>query len=138
MSRPAPAALLDTDWVIHYLQDREPYAGRIEGLGLSRVGISAPTAAEIYEGVFFSRDPDGSRRRLREFLGEGILVLPMTHEIAVQVGRERGRLRQTGMAIGDFDLVIGCTARHSGIPLCTENRRHFERIEGLEVISVDS
>ncbi len=47
MNRPSPAALLDTDWVIHYLQDREPYASRIEELGLSRIGISAACSATI-------------------------------------------------------------------------------------------
>ena len=101
-------------------------------MGLSRVA----TAAEVYEGAFFSRDAERSISQLHDFMGEGIAVLPMTREIAVEVGRERGRLRQAGMMIGDFDLVIGCTARQYGIPLCTENRRHFERIEGLEIVSL--
>ena len=60
---------------------------------------------------------------------------PFSIDVAREVGRERGRLRREGRSIGDFDLVIGCTARHLGIPVCTNNRRHFERIAGLEVIS---
>jgi predicted nucleic acid-binding protein len=129
-----PSYLLDTDWVIEYLAGREPVASRVLDLTLTRTAVSAATVAELYEGAFGGREPDLALAALATFL-DRISVVPFSIDVAREVGRERGRLRREGRSIGDFDLVIGCTARHLGIPVCTNNRRHFERIAGLEVIS---
>ena len=51
-------------------------------------------------------------------------------------GRERGRLRAQGKTVGDFDLLIGATALHHGVAVLTNNRRHFELIETLQIISL--
>ena len=51
-------------------------------------------------------------------------------------GRERGRLRADGMLIGDSDLWIAATALQYNLTLLTNNRRHFERIDGLRLESV--
>jgi len=37
--------------------------------------------------------------------------------------------------IGDFDLLIGATALQHNLTLLTNNRRHFELIEGLSLQS---
>lgn len=128
--------VLDTNWVIEYRARREPYVGRIRQLGVARLGVSTATIAELYEGAYFSRAREESLSRLEEFLSDDILILPLTHAIALEVGKERGRLRRLGMVVGDFDVVIGCTALHYRVPLCTNNVRHFERIEGLEIIAI--
>jgi len=47
---------------------------------------------------------------------------------------KRGRLRAKKTLIGDFDLLIGATAIRHGLVLLTNNRRHFEMIEGLQLI----
>ena len=41
-----------------------------------------------------------------------------------------------GLMIGDCDLLIGATALRHNLTLLTNNRRHFERIEGLRMESV--
>jgi tRNA(fMet)-specific endonuclease VapC len=38
--------------------------------------------------------------------------------------------------IGDCDLLIGATALRHNLTLLTNNRRHFERIDGLRMESV--
>jgi len=57
-------------------------------------------------------------------------------ETAKIFGRERGRLRAAGMIIGDLDLLIGATALQHHLTLLTNNRRHFERIDGLRMESI--
>jgi predicted nucleic acid-binding protein len=46
-----------------------------------------------------------------------------------------GRLRAAGMLVGDLDLFIGVTAIHHDLTLLSNNRRHFDRIEGLRIES---
>ncbi len=50
-------------------------------------------------------------------------------------GRERGRLRYSGKTVGDFDLLIAASALRHDLTLLTNNRRHFEQIEGLRLVS---
>ena len=40
-----------------------------------------------------------------------------------------------GKAVGDFDLLIGATGLRYGLTVLTNNRRHFELIEGLTIES---
>lgn len=51
-------------------------------------------------------------------------------------GQQRGRLRQMGKPVGDFDLLIGATGLRYGLTVLTNNRRHFELIEGLTIESL--
>ena len=41
-----------------------------------------------------------------------------------------------GKITSDFDLLIGMTARRHQLTLLTNNRRHFENIEGLRIESL--
>jgi predicted nucleic acid-binding protein len=69
---------------------------------------------------------------LNAFLASVTLV-GIDEETAKIFGRERGRLRAAGMIIGDIDLLIGTTALQHNLTLLTNNRRHFERIDGLRI-----
>jgi tRNA(fMet)-specific endonuclease VapC len=51
-------------------------------------------------------------------------------------GRQRGKLRAGGLLIGDSDIWIAATALQYDLTLLTNNRRHFERIDGLRIESV--
>ena len=82
--------------------------------------------------MYYSRDPEESQHRLNEFL-ETITLLGLDEDTCKLFGKERGRLRATGRTIGDFDLLIGATALQHGLTLLTNNRRHFEVIQGLRL-----
>ena len=90
---------------------------------------------ELSEGVHYSRHPEQSQRALETFL-EDVSVLGIDEEVCKLFGRERGRLRQQGALIGDFDLLIAATGLHYGLTVLTNNRQHFERIEGLRLESI--
>ena len=60
----------------------------------------------------------------------------MDDEICRTFAMERGRLRAEGTIVGDFDILIGATAIRYDLILLTNNRRHFERLRGLSMISV--
>lgn len=64
------------------------------------------------------------------------MLVGIDEETAKIFGRERGRLRAAGMIIGDLDLLIGATALQHTLTLLTNNRRHFERIDGLRIESL--
>jgi len=127
--------LVDTDWVIHYLHAHPGIVSRLGELQPQGLALSIISLAELYEGVFYSRDPGGDRQDLADFL-RGVTVLGIERDTAELFGRERGRLRAAGTLIGDFDLLIGATAITHNLTLLTNNRSHFARIEGLRMESV--
>jgi len=126
--------LVDTDWAIHYLNGQADIVRRLTELQPEGVGLSMVSLAELFEGAQYSRDPDGSERDLRDFL-RAVRPVLVDEEVCRVFGRERGRLRAHKQLIGDFDLLIGATALRHGLVLLTNNRRHFELIAGLRLIS---
>jgi tRNA(fMet)-specific endonuclease VapC len=129
------AYLVDTDWAIHWLHDNEQIQNRLEELREDGLAISAVSVAELWEGVHYSRNQRESEHQLRDFLRR-VSFLSVDEETCNLFGKERGRLRLEGKRIGDFDLMIGITARQHKLTLLTNNRRHFEIIEGLRIESV--
>jgi len=130
-----PQYLVDTDWVIHYLNGREDVVNRLRALRPDGIGLSVVALAELYEGVYYSRDPEKDEQGLNDFL-RGLTVLGLDEETSQIFGRERGRLRESGQIIGDIDLFIAATALQYDVTLLSNNRRHFDRIDGLRIESI--
>ena len=127
--------LVDTDWVISYQRGIPRVVSRLNALLPQGVGLSAVSFAELYEGIIYSTDPYAEERALRDFLNS-VEIVWLDEEICRIFARERGRLRAAGTRIEDLDLLIGATALRYGLSLLTNNRRHFERMQGLHIISV--
>lgn len=128
--------LIDTDWVIDHLNHIEHVTRRLEELAPGGFALSVISLAELYEGVYYSRNPVESEAALQRFLNPELTILGLDEETCKIFGKERGRLRTAGLLIGDCDLLIGATALRHRLTLLTNNRRHFERIEGLRMESV--
>jgi tRNA(fMet)-specific endonuclease VapC len=127
--------LIDTDWVIHHLNGRPDIIQRLQVLQPEGLGLAVVALAELYEGIYYSRNPAQSEQKLNDFL-ESVTVVGIDEKTAQIFGRERGRLRAAGMLIGDMDLLIAATALQHNLTLLTNNRSHFERIEGLHIESL--
>jgi tRNA(fMet)-specific endonuclease VapC len=127
--------LVDTDWIIDHLSGVTAVTTRLTALRSAGLAVSIISLAELYEGIHYSRDPVRSEASLQRFL-TGLPVLPIDDEVCRIFGRERGRLRQQGRTIGDFDLLIAATCLRHQLQICTNNRRHFEAVEGLSILSI--
>ena len=97
--------------------------------------MSIVSLAELYEGVLTSSDQRRDEQKLRSFMAS-IEIVSLDDAVCRIFARERGRLRAAGTPIGDFDLLIGSTAIRHDLTLLTNNRRHFERMQGLRILSV--
>jgi tRNA(fMet)-specific endonuclease VapC len=128
------AFLIDTDWVIDHFSGITQVTQRLKELQPRGLGLSVVSAAELWEGVFYSRDPKRSQETLEGFLS-GVGLLGLDEEICKQFGQLRGSMRKRGQTIGDFDLLIAATALRHNLTLLTNNRKHFEGIPGLEIES---
>ncbi len=126
--------LVDTDWVIHALHGSTAVVQRLEEFTNDGIGISIISTAELYQGVFYSLQPRANEALLLEFIS-GYDIIQVDDEICRIFARERGRLKAAGTPVSDLDLLIGCTALRHRLTLLSNNRRHFERLQGLSIIS---
>src|SRR5438445_10485498 len=91
--------LIDTDWVIHYLHAHAAIVARLDELQPQGLAVSMISLAELYEGVYYSRDPEGDEQDLTNFL-RGVTVLGLDAYIAQIFGGEPSRLRAAATLIG--------------------------------------
>jgi len=66
--------LVDADWVIHHLSDNTAIIERLQALHAEGLGLSVIALAEVYEGVYYSRDPETSETKLNDFLDSASIV----------------------------------------------------------------
>ena len=127
--------LLDTDWAIDYLNDVTRTVLRVDALSAEGIAVSMVSVAELYEGVVNSNEPAHNERILTDFLRQ-CPTINLDFAICRIFGVERARLRAAGTLIPDMDLLIGATALRHNLTLLTNNRRHFARLSGLNIISL--
>lgn len=128
--------LVDTDWIIDHLKGIEKVREKLkEFRQYCGIAVSIFSLAELYEGIYSSRDPIKDQRLLENLLTQ-FSVLGIDREICKVFGRERTNLRKKKQLIGDMDLLIASTALHHNLTILTNNLKHFERVEGLKIFSI--
>lgn len=125
-------AILDSDMLSYVMDQRDPIVSAISRQYLRSHGhftTTVLTMAEIIEGLV---QADDSVRLSRFFeLSERYSILSVDTEEAILAGRIMGTLAQRGQKIGDLDPFIAAVAITNGLPLVTNNARHYERIVAL-------
>jgi len=101
----------------------------LEGRG-EPVYTTAINVAELYRGAHGSRNSDRAIGRIEKILSR-FSVLNLDYESAKLWGAFAKKLKSN--TIGELDLFIASIALSNKQPLITRNKKHFERVPGLEV-----
>ena len=99
-----------------------------------QLAMSAFVRAELLVGAELHAEPDRERLRVLKICGDLPVVTPGPG-MADTYAAAAAALIQQGRRIATMDLLIESTALDTGAALLTANRKHFERIVGLRVIS---
>jgi tRNA(fMet)-specific endonuclease VapC len=126
--------LVDTDWVVDWLSGQQRAIDLLAQLSVEGLAISALTYAEIYEGVYYGRDPRAAEAVFKRFL-QDVPVLMINRSVLKRYAMLRGDLRRRGLLIGDPDSLIAATALFHNLSLVTRNLAHFQRVPGLAIYS---
>lgn len=128
--------LLDTDWIVHYLRGkRQSIVDRILELEPYGLAVSGISLAELYHGVYTSAREQENLAGVCDFLS-GVIIIPVDASIAERFGSEKAHLRNQGLVVDNFDLLIGCTALANNMTLLTNNTKHYTMIQGLMIESL--
>jgi len=121
--------VVDTDVLIDFLTGTDPGAEAVMHL-LERgeLRTTVITRFELLCGARTAREEEIVSRLLR-----ALPTLPLDEEAAERAAEVRRTLQDRGEEIGMGDsLIAGIVLAQKAI-LLTRNRRHFERVEGLQL-----
>ena len=114
-------------------------SGRLEGqLGPDEeVGIAAITASVLLHGVHRATPEHRARR---EAFVEAVIAAfpPLPFDILAARAHARiwADLAAAGQDVGAHDRIVAATGISAGWRIATANRRHFDRIAGLDVVTI--
>jgi predicted nucleic acid-binding protein len=125
--------LLDTDWVISFLNGRPEAVELVRHLADDGIAISIITYGEVYEGLLGGPSTAERRAQFDEFVARVDVIAPDL-DIASRYADVRLQLRQQGLLIPDNDMWIAATARAYDLTLVSRDD-HFRRIPDLRLYS---
>ncbi|MCF7871948.1 type II toxin-antitoxin system VapC family toxin [Candidatus Woesearchaeota archaeon] len=106
----------------------------LKKIGKAVLYISEINVFEIGAGIMMH----GSKKEFNVFIDflENIELIPATTNFALDAAVLSGILKKKGIKIGSMDLLIVGMMQNFGInKIITRNKKHFENIPGIEVIS---
>ena len=96
--------------------------------------ISFMTLAELYRWPLEANWGEAKHERLEAYL-RGYVVYPSNRALCREWAETADEAKRNGRPIHESDAWIAATALLYDIPLITNNRRHFEGIEDLKLVS---
>ena len=125
--------VLDTDVMIEHLRGK---GGGLVGVLEDRAELATTVvnAFELYHGAYRSKQTAKNLSAVKNLLS--ILSLLSIDDVSAErSGEVLATLEREGRAIDPRDLFVGCVAVQNGCAVVTNNREHFGRIPGLQVLS---
>ena len=125
--------LLDTNILSSLFKERgrSPVLTLIAEVGQSRLCTSIVVADEIRYGVAKKASP-----RLTDWAERILLTLdivPFAHPAEITYATIRLDLERRGTPIGSNDMLIAAQCLALDLTLVTNNRREFDRVDGLRI-----
>jgi tRNA(fMet)-specific endonuclease VapC len=112
--------IVDTNIAIAMLAQRQPVTQRASGVAAGELGLSVLVVAELLFGAHRSKRIRENMAHV-EALEARLPVLPVSRPIVERYGVVRAGLVARGIAKGDLDLLIACTALEHSATLVTND-----------------
>ena len=123
--------MLDTNSWIEYFKDRNGVADHVDALPRTQLCASEITVAELIYGAYNSQNFEKHYREAM-WLRNNIEIYPISDALD-DYGDIRFATKRKGNPIGQFDLLIGATARHYGLTVVTDNVKDFSPMPGVRI-----
>lgn len=121
--------VLDTDILIDFLRDKKRAVTIVRTLRGENLATTAINAFELFWGGFKTKSQLDSIERLLN----SIIVLNTTRESMREAGNIASELDSRGAQVNVGDLLIAAICKTNSYAIATNNKKHFERIEGLRL-----
>ncbi|MDX1524318.1 MAG: type II toxin-antitoxin system VapC family toxin [Anaerolineae bacterium] len=127
------ASLVDTNILSLFFRGHPQVVAKFEAYlkDHDTINFSIITYYEIVSGLKH-RDAHSQLSLFIEFAAQNTII-SLTRKVADVSAEVYADLRKSGQPIDDIDLLIAGTAIANGLTFVTDNQKHFDRIDQLDV-----
>lgn len=125
--------LIDTDICIQFMRNEKKVVDFIAKL--DNLNISISTLAELFFGIYNSKNLEKHKKTLANFLSN-ISILNVDFSIANNFGKIKSKLKNKGTLVGDFDILNAAFALIYDFTLITRNIKHYKNIEEIKIKTI--
>lgn len=104
---------------------------QLQRVGWDNCCISEMTVAELLYGAECSGEIEENKKEVLSFCAD-IEIIPVGVALS-EYAHQKATLRKKGSLIDDLDLLIGSTAVAIDCIMVTENVKHLNRIENIQI-----
>src|SRR5205085_10018689 len=112
--------------LIDFVEAEGSHAQVAKLLRQGRLATTAVSAFELWRGCETEEQRELTRSALR-----GVRIYAFNAPAAQRAGELSRELEQSGVVIGERDMMIAAVCLAVKLPLLTRNLRHFARVPGL-------
>lgn len=124
--------LLDSDILIYFLKGKQEVVEKISHIPMDNLYISRINYTELMYGAYNSARIEQNLKIIEPFL-DNFKVLEFEKNASLIFAKEKARLKKSGKIIADMDLMIASIAIENECILITNNLKHFERVQNLQI-----
>ncbi len=124
--------LIDSDILIYFLKGKQEVVEKLAQIPIDDLYISRINYTELIYGAYNSAKINQNLKIIEPFL-DSFKVLEFTLNSSLIFAKEKARLKKNGNIIADMDLMIASIAIENDCTLISNNIKHFDRVQNLEL-----
>jgi len=124
--------LIDSDILIYFLKGKQEVVQKLSQIPINELYISRINYTELIYGAYNSTKINQNLKVIEPFL-DSFGVLEFTRTSSLIFAKEKARLKKSGNIIADMDLMIASIAIENDCTLISNNIKHFDRVQNLEL-----
>ena len=124
--------LIDSDVLVEYLRGNKSLVEQILDSNISVI-----TYGEVLYGEYKFVRGSNAFEFVSDFVHNfNITIIDINKDIVNKFVEIKVGLEKSGKKLEDFDIFIVATALEHGLTLVTNNKKHFSRVENIQVLDV--
>ena len=125
--------ILDSDILIYFLKGEKEVIEKVLFLSKDELYITIINYTELLYGIYNSNKITQNKEKILPFLDK-FKILYFDKNSSKVFAKLKAKLKKQGEIIADMDLMIASIAISNKAILYTNNLKHFNRIEELEIL----
>lgn len=125
--------LIDTCILADFFKKIPAVVERFRETSPGQIYLSSITVMEIEYGLKLNPERTKKIRPLWNQLVKHVQTIPFSDACAVAAAAVRSQLKQEGLPIGPYDILIAGTAIANDLIVVTANLKEFQRVSSLKV-----
>ena len=125
--------IIDSDILIYFIKGKQEVVEKLLQIAPHNLYTTRINYTELIYGAYNSARVAENLKVVRPFL-ENFQILEFDQESSEIFAQTKAHLKKNGNIIADMDLMIASIALQYKFSLVSNNIRHFERIDGLDLV----